>query len=36
MIQRKDPRYRDGRCEEILREMMSYGDGCTISARRTS
>ena len=34
MIQKKDPVYRHHSVEQILREMMSYGDGCTISCKK--
>ncbi len=34
MIQRKEPGYRHRSIREILREMMSYGDGCTISCKK--
>jgi tyrosine phenol-lyase len=34
MIQRRDPQYRDVRMTDIIREMMLYGDGCTISGKK--
>jgi tyrosine phenol-lyase len=34
MIQWKDPRYRDVGVADILREMMLYGDGCTVSGKK--
>ncbi len=34
MIQRRDPRYRDTHIDDILREMMVYGDGCTVSGKK--
>jgi tyrosine phenol-lyase len=34
MIKVKDPIYASSTVEEILREMMSYGDGCTISCKK--
>jgi tyrosine phenol-lyase len=34
MIKVKDPAYAHATVEEILREMMSYGDGCTISCKK--
>ncbi|MFH1469589.1 MAG: tryptophanase [Pseudomonadota bacterium] len=34
MIARFDPAYRGVPAAEILREMMSYGDGCTISGKK--
>jgi tyrosine phenol-lyase len=34
MIQRRDPRYKNTRIRDILREMMLYGDGCTISGKK--
>jgi len=34
MIQVKNAAYRDKPVEAILREMMSYGDGCTISCKK--
>ena len=34
MIKWKDPQYSDKPVKEILRELLSYGDGCTISAKK--
>lgn len=34
MIKLKDPEYAHVPVEHILREMMSYGDGCTISCKK--
>ncbi len=34
MIQQKDPRYHNVRIRDIVREMMSHGDGCTISGKK--
>ncbi len=34
MIQRREPGYQHRPIREILREMMSYGDGCTISCKK--
>ncbi|MDJ0841278.1 MAG: tryptophanase [Acidobacteriota bacterium] len=34
MIKVKDPAYAGTPVKEILREMMSYGDGCTISCKK--
>ncbi|MCB9645834.1 MAG: tryptophanase [Deltaproteobacteria bacterium] len=34
MIQKKDPRYRGVAVKDILREMMAYGDGCTVSGKK--
>ncbi len=34
MIQWKDPRYGDTPVRDILREMMMYGDGCTVSGKK--
>ncbi len=34
MIRLKDPDYAHRSVREILREMMSYGDGCTISCKK--
>jgi tyrosine phenol-lyase len=34
MIQTRDPRYRDTKIRDILREMMMYGDGCTVSGKK--
>jgi tyrosine phenol-lyase len=34
MIQWKDPRYADTPVKDILREIMLYGDGCTVSGKK--
>lgn len=34
MIQWKDPRYADTPVQDIVREMMLYGDGCTVSGKK--
>ncbi|MFC1575689.1 tryptophanase [Gemmatimonadota bacterium] len=34
MIQWKDPRFGDTSVKDILREMMHYGDGCTVSGKK--
>jgi tyrosine phenol-lyase len=34
MIQNRDARYRDVRIRDIVREMMLYGDGCTVSGKK--
>ena len=34
MIKLKDPEYAASAVRDILREMMSYGDGCTISCKK--
>ncbi|NND37300.1 MAG: tryptophanase, partial [Gammaproteobacteria bacterium] len=34
MIQSRDPQYRDVKIRDILREMMLYGDGCTVSGKK--
>ncbi len=34
MIQWKDPRYGNTPTKDILREMMLYGDGCTVSGKK--
>ncbi|MGD8727111.1 MAG: tryptophanase [Gemmatimonadales bacterium] len=34
MIQRRDPQYHDVSVADILREMMLYGDGCTVSGKK--
>jgi tyrosine phenol-lyase len=34
MIQQRDPRYREVKIRDILREMMLYGDGCTVSGKK--
>ena len=33
-IQKRDPRYRTTHIRDILREMMLYGDGCTVSGKK--
>jgi tyrosine phenol-lyase len=33
-IKKKDPRYSNRTIKEILKEMMSYGDGCTVSSKK--
>lgn len=33
-IQKRDPRYHAVHISDIMREMMLYGDGCTISAKK--
>jgi tyrosine phenol-lyase len=33
-IKKKDPRYADRTVAEILKEMMAYGDGCTVSSKK--
>ena len=33
-IQKRDPRYRAVHIRDILREMMLYGDGCTVSGKK--
>jgi len=33
-IQKREPRYRDVHIRDILREMMLYGDGCTVSGKK--
>jgi len=33
-IQKRDPRYRGTHIRDILREMMLYGDGCTVSGKK--
>jgi tyrosine phenol-lyase len=33
-IQKRDPRYRATHIRDILREMMLYGDGCTVSGKK--
>jgi tyrosine phenol-lyase len=34
MIRLKDPRYADTPVKDVLREMMVYGDGCTVSGKK--
>jgi tyrosine phenol-lyase len=34
MIQAHDPRYAHTKIRDILREMMAYGDGCTVSGKK--
>ena len=34
MIQKHDPRFHDAPVRDILREMMLYGDGCTVSGKK--
>lgn len=34
MVKKKDPDYCEKSVREILREMLSYGDGCTISCKK--
>ncbi len=34
LIQKKDPKYHKVPVAQILKELMSYGDGCTISAKK--
>lgn len=34
LIQKHDPRYATTRVADILREMMLYGDGCTVSGKK--
>ncbi|MBD3335558.1 MAG: tryptophanase [Candidatus Eisenbacteria bacterium] len=34
MIQKRDPRYKDVKIRDILREMMLYGDGATVSGKK--
>jgi len=34
MIQMHDPRYAGVKIEDIVREMMLYGDGCTVSGKK--
>lgn len=34
MIQKRDPRYQKTHVRDILREMMMYGDGCTVSGKK--
>ncbi|KAB2963050.1 MAG: tryptophanase [Thermoanaerobaculia bacterium] len=34
LIQKHDPRFHSTRVRDILREMMLYGDGCTVSGKK--
>ena len=34
MIQQSDPHFRDTKIRDILREMLMYGDGCTVSGKK--
>jgi tyrosine phenol-lyase len=34
MIQQRDPHYESTRVRDILREMLLYGDGCTVSGKK--
>lgn len=34
MIKKKDPRYKGHSIKDILRELFSYGDGCTVSSKK--
>ena len=34
MIQQRDPHYADTKVRDILREMLLYGDGCTVSGKK--
>jgi len=34
MIKKKDARYKDTSIKEILHELFSYGDGCTVSSKK--
>jgi|AMFO01.1.fsa_nt_gi Tryptophanase len=34
MIQQRDPRYAETPIRDIIREMMAYGDGCTVSGKK--
>ncbi len=34
MIQQRDPRYQNTKVRDILREMLLYGDGCTVSGKK--
>jgi tyrosine phenol-lyase len=34
MIQDRDPHYRETHVRDILREMLMYGDGCTVSGKK--
>ena len=33
-IRKKDPNYKNSSIKDILKEMMSYGDGCTVSSKK--
>ncbi len=33
-IRKKDPKYKNTTIRDILKEMMSYGDGCTVSSKK--
>jgi len=33
-IKKKDPQYKNHTIKDILRQMMSYGDGCTVSSKK--
>lgn len=34
MIQKRDPHYKSTKIRDIVREMMLYGDGCTVSGKK--
>jgi tyrosine phenol-lyase len=34
MIQQRDPHYQNTKVRDILREMLLYGDGCTVSGKK--
>jgi tyrosine phenol-lyase len=34
MIQQRDPHYNETKIRDILREMLLYGDGCTVSGKK--
>jgi tyrosine phenol-lyase len=34
MIQQRDPHFRETKIRDILREMLVYGDGCTVSGKK--
>jgi tyrosine phenol-lyase len=34
LIRKKDPKYQNSSIRDILKEMMSYGDGCTVSSKK--
>ena len=34
MIQQRDPHFQDTKIRDILREMLLYGDGCTVSGKK--